>query len=53
LSVHVQLARVYSRLGQRELARKETEIANELQKQNASQNQSPAPESQGGSAEQH
>lgn len=30
LEVHVQLARVYSRLGQRELAHKEAEIANHL-----------------------
>jgi len=33
LEVHVQLARVYARMGQRELARKETLIANQLQKQ--------------------
>jgi len=52
LSVHVQLARVYSRLAQRELARKETEIANELQKQSAAGNQPPSPEQQGGGSEQ-
>jgi predicted Zn-dependent protease len=51
LAVHVQLARVYSRTGQRELARKETEIASDLQKQSASQNQ-PPPEQQGGDSEQ-
>lgn len=52
LSVHVQLARVYSRLGQRELARRETEIANGLQKQSAQENQPPSPQPQGGSSEQ-
>lgn len=53
LSVHVQLARVYSRLGQRDLARKETLLANELQKQNSSESQPPAPELQSGGADQH
>jgi predicted Zn-dependent protease len=52
LAVHVQLARVYSRLGQRELARKETEIANELQKQSASENQPSSPAQQGSGSEQ-
>ncbi len=37
LEVHVQLARVYARLGQRDLARKETQIANRLQKQRAAE----------------
>ncbi len=41
LSVHVQLARVYSRLGQRDLARKETVVANELQKQSAADQSRP------------
>ena len=36
LAVHVQLARVYSRLGERELARRETEIANQLRQRAAS-----------------
>jgi predicted Zn-dependent protease len=52
LAVHVQLARVYSRMGQQELARKETVIANELQKQSASDNHPPSSEQQGGGAEQ-
>lgn len=42
LAVHVQLARVYARLGQRELAKKETELASLLQKQGAPENQPPA-----------
>jgi predicted Zn-dependent protease len=52
LAVHVQLARVYSRLGERELARKETNIANDLQKQNAAENRPPGSGEQVGGAEQ-
>jgi tetratricopeptide (TPR) repeat protein len=51
IEIHVQLAHAYSRLGQRELARKETMIASQLQQENAAQvqatpsgQQSPAPE---------
>ncbi len=37
LSIHVQLARVYSRLGEHDLARKESQLANELQNTSAGQ----------------
>jgi predicted Zn-dependent protease len=43
-AVHVQLARVYTRLGEQELARREREILARLPKQEAPQN-SPAPPS--------
>jgi len=44
--VHFELARVYTRLGERELARKETTIANDLQ-QKASEGSSIPPANQG------
>jgi len=40
LSAHVALARIYSRLGERELARKETAIVNQIQQETTSQNTS-------------
>ncbi len=40
LSAHVALARIYSRLGERELARKETAIVNQIEQTNTSQNTS-------------
>lgn len=52
LAVHVQLARVYSRMGQRELARKETEIASDLQKQIAPETRPPESRQEGGGTEQ-
>jgi predicted Zn-dependent protease len=51
LAVHVQLARVYSRLGHRELARKETAIMNRLQQQSAPGNPSLPPEVPGDGSE--
>jgi Flp pilus assembly protein TadD len=38
LSAHVALARIYARLGQRELARKETAIVNQLEEEQTSHN---------------
>ena len=38
LSVHVSLARIYGRLGERELARKETQIVSQLEKEKAADN---------------
>jgi Flp pilus assembly protein TadD len=43
IEAHAALARVYARLGERELARKETEIVNQLQKEQNSENSAPAP----------
>jgi predicted Zn-dependent protease len=51
LAVHVQLAQVYSRLGQRELARKETEIVANLPKQSMPENPLAPSDAQGGNSE--
>jgi len=51
LAVHVQLAQVYARLGQRELARKENEIVAKLPRQSAPENPMAMPGSQGASSE--
>ena len=44
LSAHVALARIYARIGQRDLARKETEIVNRLESEQTSQNEAKPPE---------
>jgi protein O-GlcNAc transferase len=43
LSAHVALARIYGRLGERDLARKETQIVSQLEKENAANNTSVSP----------
>ena len=45
LSAHIALARIYARMGERDLARKETEIVNRLESEQTSQN---APQPPGG-----
>ena len=51
VAVHVQLAQVYARLGQRELARKENEIVARLPKQSAPENPLALPDSQRGNSD--
>ena len=51
LAVHVQLAQVYSRLGLRELARKENEIVAKLPKQSVPENTFTPSNAQGGNSE--
>lgn len=43
VSAHVALARIYGRLGERDLARKETQIVSELEKEKAANNSSLSP----------
>jgi predicted Zn-dependent protease len=52
LAVHVLLARVYAHSGERELTRKETQIANELEKKTASKDALVPPEQQSSGPEQ-
>lgn len=51
LAVHVQLAQVYARLGQRHLARKESEIVAKLPKQSVSENPLAPSDPQGGNSD--
>ena len=43
LSAHVALARIYGRLGERDLARKETQIVSQIEKEKAANNTSVSP----------
>jgi protein O-GlcNAc transferase len=52
LEAHVALARVYSRLGKLDLARKETEIVRKLQENPASDSDSPVPKAKNDGLEQ-
>jgi Flp pilus assembly protein TadD len=52
-SAHIALARIYARLGERERARKETQIVNQLETGQTSHNAPGPPEGQNGNPEQH
>jgi len=53
MSAHIALARIYARLGERERARKETQIVNQLETGQTSHNAPGPPEGQNGNPEQH
>jgi regulator of sirC expression with transglutaminase-like and TPR domain len=51
LSAHIALARIYARMGERDLARKETEIVNRLESEHTSQHPPLPPEGLNGNQE--
>jgi len=53
LSAHIALARIYARLGERELARKETQIVSQLESEQTSHSASGPQEGPNGNQEQH
>lgn len=53
LSAHVALARIYGRLGERDLARKETQIVSQLEKEKAADNGPISPRGVDGNPEPH